>query len=158
CAGAMPLALTDCLNFGSPENPAIMGQFQAAVEGIARASRALDVPVVSGNVSFYNETDGRAIFPTPTIAVVGLLEQARRPAPQWFKREGDAVALLGHTFDEIAATEYLAVVHGREEGSPPALDLAAEAALQRLLVEAASLGLLASAHDASDGGLAVALA
>ena len=158
CSGAMPLALTDCLNFGSPENPAIMGQFQRAVEGIARACLALDVPVVSGNVSFYNETDGRPIFPTPTVAVVGQLEDARRATTQWFKRDGDVVILLGHTFEEIAGSEYLAVVHGREEGSPPALDLAGEAGLHRFLVEAASLGLVASAHDASDGGLAVALA
>jgi phosphoribosylformylglycinamidine synthase len=158
CAGAMPLALTDCLNFGSPESPAIMGQFARAVDGISRACRALDVPVISGNVSFYNETDGRAIFPTPTVAVVGLLEEAHRATTQWFKREGDRVVLLGITRDEIGASEYLSLVHGLEEGPPPALDLAAEAGLQRFLVEAASLGLLSSAHDASDGGLAVALA
>jgi len=158
CAGGRPVALTDCLNFGSPENPIIMGQFARCVEGIARASRALGVPVVSGNVSFYNETDSVAVHPTPTIAVVGLLEDARRATTQWFKREGDAVVLLGTTREEIGASEYLAFVHGREEGAPPALDLQAEAGLQDLLVEAALRGWLRSAHDLADGGLAVALA
>jgi phosphoribosylformylglycinamidine synthase len=158
CSGAEPAALTDCLNFGSPENPVIMGQFARAVDGIAAACRALGVPVVSGNVSFYNETDGRAIHPTPTVVVVGVLEDARRAVTQGFKREGDVVIVLGETREEIGASEYLALVHGREEGRPPALDLAAEAALQRLLVAAAARGLLRSAHDVADGGLAVALA
>ena len=158
CSGALPIALTDCHNFGSPENPAIMGQFARAVDGISEACRALGVPVVSGNVSFYNETDGRAIHPTPTVAVLGLMSDARRAVAQWFRREGDRIVLLGTTREELGGSEYLAHVHDREEGPPPALDLAAEAALQRLLVEAAAAGLLGSAHDLSDGGLAVGLA
>jgi phosphoribosylformylglycinamidine synthase subunit PurL len=158
CAGATPIGATDCLNFGSPENPEIMGQFARAVDGIAEACRALEIPIVSGNVSFYNETDGQAVHPTPTVAVVGLLEDARRALTQWFKRDGDAIVILGSTREEIGGSEYLAFIHGREEGPPPALDLAAESALQKLLVEAASRGWLRSAHDASDGGLAVALA
>jgi phosphoribosylformylglycinamidine synthase len=158
CAGARPLALTDCMNFGSPETPAIMGQFAAAVDGIAEVCGALQVPVVSGNVSFYNETDGQAIFPTPTVAVVGLLEEAGRVVTQWFKEEGDAIVILGHAREEIGASEYLAQIHSLEEGIPPLLDLKAEAALQDLLVAGAARGLLRSAHDLSDGGLAVALA
>jgi phosphoribosylformylglycinamidine synthase len=158
CSGARPLALTDCLNFGSPENPVIMGQFSAAIDGISQACRALGVPVVSGNVSFYNETDGQPIHPTPTIAVVGLLEDAAKALSRTFRKEGDAIVLLGRTLEEIGGSEYLAVLHGREEGLPPALDLAAEAALQGLLVEAAANGWIRSAHDLSDGGLAVALA
>ncbi len=158
CSGARPIALTDCMNFGSPENPAIMGQFSAAVDGISEASRALGVPVVSGNVSFYNETDGRAIFPTPMIAVVGLLQDASKAVTQWFRAEGDVIVILGATRDEIGGSEYLALLHGRETGAPPGLDLRAEAGLQDLLVRGAEASLLRSAHDVSDGGLAVALA
>lgn len=158
CSGARPLALTDCMNFGSPESPAIMGQFARAVDGMAEACLALGVPVVSGNVSFYNETDGRAIHPTPTVAVVGLLEDARKAVTQWFGAEGDEILLLGPTREELGGSEYLAQIHGREEGAPPLLDLGAEARLQDLLVAAASEGLLRSAHDLSEGGLAVALA
>ena len=158
CAGATPLALTDCLNFGSPETPRIMGQFARAVDGIAEASRLLGIPVVSGNVSFYNETDGQAIQPTPIIAVVGLLEEARKAVNQWFKCEGDVLVLLGRTRSELGGSEYLAQIHGREEGIPPSLDLAEERSLQAVLVESAGKELLNSAHDVSDGGLAVALA
>jgi phosphoribosylformylglycinamidine synthase II len=158
CAGARPLAVTDCLNFGNPERPEILGQFAAAVRGITEACRALETPVVSGNVSLYNETEGRSILPTPTIGMVGLLEDVTRALPACFVRDGDVVALLGETRDELGASEYVATVLGRDEGPCPVLDLAASRALVDLLVELASDGVLASAHDLSDGGLAVAAA
>jgi len=156
--GARPLAVTDCLNFGSPERPEVMGQFEAAVRGIADACRALGVPVVSGNVSFYNETDGRAIPPTPTIGMVGLLEDVARRVGLPFRREGDRVALLGETRDELGASEFLRTVRGRDDGPCPEVDLEGERRLVDLLVRLAEEGRLASAHDVSDGGLAVALA
>jgi phosphoribosylformylglycinamidine synthase len=158
CSGARPLALTDCLNFGSPERPETMWQFQEAIAGMSDAARALGTPVVSGNVSFYNETDGVGIDPTPVVAAVGVIEGGRLPVPQGFRRAGDAVVLFGATGDDLGGSEYLKVVHGVVAGRPPALDLAAEAALQRLLVAAAAEGLLASAHDCAEGGLLVALA
>jgi len=156
--GARPLAVTDCLNFGSPESPEIMGQFEAAVRGLSDACRALSVPVVSGNVSFYNETDGRAIPPTPTVGMVGLLEDVSRHIAVAFRSEGDVVAMLGETRDELGASEYLRTVHGRDEGPCPEVDLDAERRLVDLLVRLAEQGLVASAHDVSDGGLAVAFA
>ncbi len=156
--GARPLAVTDCLNFGNPERPEILGQFVAAVRGITGACLALDTPVISGNVSLYNETDGGSIVPTPTIGVVGLLEEVRDAVPCRFVREGDLVVLLGETRDEMGAGEYLATVLGREEGACPSLDLGAARAVVDLLVELASGRRLASAHDLSHGGLAVAAA
>ena len=158
CVGARPLAITDCLNFGNPEKPEVMGQFEAAVRGIADACRALEIPVVSGNVSFYNETDGRAIPPTPTIGMVGLLEDVGRHVRLPFARKGDAIALLGRTRDELGGSEFLRVIRGRDEGPCPEVDLAAEKRLIELLARLAEQGRLASAHDLSDGGLAVALA
>ncbi len=156
--GACPLAVTDCLNFGNPERPEILGQLVAAIRGISDACRALDTPVVSGNVSLYNETDGRSIVPTPTIGMVGLLEDVAHVVPCRFVREGDLVVLLGETRDELGASEYLATVLGREEGGCPSLDLNAAKALLDLLVGLASERKLASAHDLSHGGLAVAAA
>ncbi|HSP94929.1 MAG TPA: phosphoribosylformylglycinamidine synthase subunit PurL [Thermoanaerobaculia bacterium] len=158
CVGARPLAITDCLNFGNPEKPEVMGQFEAAVRGIADACRALEIPVVSGNVSFYNETDGRAIPPTPTIGMVGLLEDVGRHVRLPFARKGDTIALLGRTRDELGGSEFLRVIRGRDEGPCPEVDLAAEKRLIELLARLAEQGRLASAHDLSDGGLAVALA
>ncbi|HEY8368845.1 MAG TPA: phosphoribosylformylglycinamidine synthase subunit PurL [Thermodesulfobacteriota bacterium] len=158
CSGARPLALTDCLNFGNPERPETMWQFQEAIAGMSEAAAALGTPVVSGNVSFYNETDGVGIDPTPIVAAVGVIEGGRLPVPQGFRRAGDVVVVLGATGDDLGGSEYLKVIHGVVAGRPPALDLAAEAALQRLLVAAAAEGLLASAHDCSEGGLIVALA
>jgi len=156
--GARPLAVTDCLNFGSPEKPGVMEQFALAVEGISEACLALETPVVSGNVSFYNETEGRAILPTPTIGMIGLLEDASRHVPMGFHAEGDIVALLGTARDELGGSEFLRTVRGRDEGPCPPLDLAAERGLVDLLVRLAEEGLVSSAHDVSDGGLAVALA
>jgi phosphoribosylformylglycinamidine synthase subunit PurL len=158
CAGARPLAATNCLNFGNPERPAIMWQFARAVEGISAACRALDVPITGGNVSLYNETDGRAIYPTPVIGIVGLLEHADRVMTRRFQDAGDVIVLLGDGQGELGGSEYLNVVHGLVRGVPPSLDLTAERALQTLVVALADARLIRSAHDCSDGGVAVALA
>jgi phosphoribosylformylglycinamidine (FGAM) synthase-like enzyme len=158
CAGARPLGATNCLNFGNPERPPIMWQLAKAVEGIGAACRALGVPITGGNVSLYNETDGRPIYPTPVIGVVGLLEHADRLVSRRFQRAGDAIVLLGEDRGELGGSEYLKVAHGLVRGRPPAIDLAAERALQTLLVDLANRRLVGSAHDCSDGGLAVALA
>jgi phosphoribosylformylglycinamidine synthase len=158
CAGAKPLAATNCLNFGNPERPGIMWQFGQAVEGIGEACRALDTPITGGNVSLYNETDGKAIYPTPVIGVVGLLEHADRVVSRRFQSPGDTIVLLGEGHGELGGSEYLKVAHGVVRGLPPELDLGAERALQALLVELANARAMRSAHDCSDGGLAVTLA
>jgi phosphoribosylformylglycinamidine synthase II len=158
CAGATPIGATNCLNFGNPERPEIMWQFVEAVEGIAEACRALDVPITGGNVSLYNETNGEAIYPTPVIGVVGVLDDAARVVARAFRGEGDAIVLLGESFGELGGSEYLKAVHRMVKGQPPRLDLAREAALIALLGRAASAALLRSAHDCSDGGVAVTLA
>jgi len=158
CAGAIPIGATNCLNFGNPERPEIMWQLVEAIEGIAEACKALDVPITGGNVSLYNETDGRAIYPTPIIGVVGLMEDASRVLTRAFRGAGDAVIVLGEDRGELGGSEYLNTVHGLVRGDVPALDLAREAALIRLVTDCAAAGLLRSAHDCSDGGLAVALA
>src|SRR5213594_920123 len=130
CAGARPLGATNCLNFGNPERPAIMWQFARAVEGIGTACRALDVPITGGNVSLYNETDGKAIYPTPIIGVVGLLEHADRVVSRRFHETGDTIILLGEGHGELGGSEYLKVVHDLVRGGPPSIDLDAERALQ----------------------------
>lgn len=158
CSGAEPIGLTDCLNFGNPERPDIMWQFVLGIEGIKDACETLAVPVVSGNVSFYNETNGLSIYPTPMIGIVGLIDDAERAVTQWFKQADDDIVLLGETREDLGGTEYLKVVHAREQGSPPMLSLDREQALQRCVLALARGGLLQSAHDCSDGGLAVALA
>jgi phosphoribosylformylglycinamidine synthase II len=158
CTGAKPLALTNCLNFGNPEKPEIMWEFAEATRGMGDAARALGTPVISGNVSFYNETSGKAIYPTPTIAVVGLLEDWTRHAVSHFPQAGLAVVLLGENREELGGSEWLKLRHGIEAGQPPGVDLDAEARLLQLLPDAVSQGLARSAHDVSDGGLAVALA
>ncbi|HET6923047.1 MAG TPA: phosphoribosylformylglycinamidine synthase subunit PurL [Anaeromyxobacteraceae bacterium] len=157
CVGGEPLAITDCLNFGNPEKPEIMWQFAECVRGIAEACRALGTPVVSGNVSLYNETEGKAILPTPTVAMVGLVEPVERTCTSHFKRAGDLVALVGTLRAEAGGSEYLAM-RGVEAGRPPSLDLTREKAVQAAVRRAVREGLLASAHDCSDGGLGVALA
>ncbi|HEX8118844.1 MAG TPA: AIR synthase related protein, partial [Pyrinomonadaceae bacterium] len=165
CVGARPLAITNCLNFASPERPEVMWSFSEVIDGMAEACEALSTPVVSGNVSFYNETEGRGIHPTPVIGMVGLVEDVRRVVTQGFKREGHLVALVGTTAEDLEATEYEATILGRtvEEliasgARVPSLDLERERAVQRAVLLAAEEGLLQSAHDCSDGGLAVALA
>jgi phosphoribosylformylglycinamidine synthase len=158
CAGGEPIGATNCLNFGNPERPESMWQFGRAVEGISAACRALGIPITGGNVSLYNETDGRAVLPTPVLGVVGLIEDASRVVRRAFTHDGDAIALLGVGRDELGGSEYLKVIHGLVRGAPPALDLDAEAALQRFLVAAIATGLIRSAHDCSEGGVAVTLA
>jgi phosphoribosylformylglycinamidine synthase len=158
CSGARPLAITNCLNFGNPERPAIMWQFAEAVEGISEACRELETPVTGGNVSFYNETLGEGVFPTPTIGMVGLLEDVSRHMTQWFKEAGDVVALLGENREELGGSEYLRLVHGLKKGLPPRLDLVRERKIQEFCLWAIGEGLVSSAHDCSEGGLAVALA
>jgi phosphoribosylformylglycinamidine synthase len=158
CAGAEPLGVTDCLNFGNPEKPEIMWQFRQAVRGIRDACTVFGIPIVGGNVSFYNETDGRPIPPTPTIALVGMLTDVEHLTSQWFKAEGDMIVLLGRTREELGGSEYLATMHGISRGTPPWIDLSVEMQVQRLCREAIREGILRSAHDVSEGGLAVALA
>ena len=158
CAGAEPIGATNCLNFGNPERPEIMWQFGEAVAGIGEACRALGVPITGGNVSLYNETDGKAIYPTPVLGVVGVIEDASRVVGRTFRGADESVVLLGETFDELGGSEYLSTVHGIVKGRPPALDLSRERALIGLMVRATSAGLVRSAHDCSDGGLAVTLA
>jgi phosphoribosylformylglycinamidine synthase len=158
CSGARPLAATNCLNFGNPERPAIMWQFARAVEGIGAACRALDVPITGGNVSLYNETDGRAIYPTPVIGVVGLLAHADRVLTRRFQGAGDVIVLFGEGRGELGGSEYLKVAYDLVRGLPPSLDLKAERALQSLIVALAEARLIRSANDCSDGGIAVALA
>jgi phosphoribosylformylglycinamidine synthase subunit PurL len=157
CTGATPLAATDCLNFGNPEKPAVYHQLQQCIEGMAQACEALGSPVISGNVSLYNESGGEAIYPTPIVGVLGLLEDVKRACPAKFQRPGDVVALLGETREEIGASEYLETIHGLVAGRVPELNLDLEYGVQAACREAIDAGLLRSAHDCADGGLAVAL-
>ena len=158
CVGARPIGLTDCLNFGSPESPEVMWQFAQVIQGMRDACIALKVPVVSGNVSFYNETDGVPIYPTPTVGMVGLLSDVERVVTPWFKSPGDTIVLLGRTREELGGSEYLKFVHGMVRGTPPWIDLKVEQAVQSCCIEAIERQIIRSAHDTSEGGLAVALA
>jgi phosphoribosylformylglycinamidine synthase len=164
CVGARPIAITNCLNFASPERPEVMWSFSETIDGMAEACRMFETPVVSGNVSFYNETEGKGILPTPVIGMVGLLEDVRRVIQPGFKNEGDVIALLGVTNDELLMSEYSVSVEGINpseiiaSGEVPKLDLELEKAVQETCLQAAESGLLKSAHDCSDGGLAVNLA
>jgi len=158
CSGAEPIGLTDCLNFGNPERPDVMWQFVLAIEGLKDACEHFRIPIVSGNVSFYNETNGLSIYPTPMLGMVGLLEEAERAMTQWFRADGDAIVLLGKTRDDLGGSEYLKVLQHREQGSPPLLNLETEKGLHEFVLNVIHEGLIQSAHDCSDGGLAVALA
>jgi len=168
CSGARPMAATNCLNFGSPEKPEVMWQFSRAIDGIAEACTALEIPITGGNVSFYNETLGRSIDPTPVLGVLGMIEDASRALGMAFRAEGDVILLLDGNAAEVntpkndakefSSSEYSRTIHGIEAGAPPAVNLAAEKRLIALLVALASDGKLQSAHDVSDGGLAVTLA
>jgi phosphoribosylformylglycinamidine synthase subunit PurL len=156
--GALPLALTDNLNFGNPERPEIMGQLVGCVRGIGEACRALDFPVVSGNVSLYNETNGRAILPTPTIGGVGLIRDFTKGATLAFKAQGDAILMIGSTRGWLGQSLYLRDICGREEGAPPPVDLAAERRNGDFVRRLIEQGIATAVHDISDGGLAVAVA
>jgi phosphoribosylformylglycinamidine synthase subunit PurL len=155
--GARPLAVTDCLNFGSPEDPAVMWQFAEATRGLADACQALQVPVTGGNVSLYNQTGQTAILPTPVVGVLGVLDDVTRRTPQGFREQGQQIYLLGTTGDELGGSEWAHVVHGHLGGRPPVVDLDAERQLADILVNASRDGLIDAAHDLSDGGLAQAL-
>ncbi len=156
--GAQPLALTNNLNFGNPERPAIMGQLVGCIEGIAEAARALEFPVVSGNVSLYNETNGAAILPTPVIGGVGLLSDINKVATLAFKDSGEAIIVIGETLGWLGASLYLQEIEQREEGAPPSVDLAAERRNGDLVRRLISDDLITASHDVSDGGLLVAIA
>ena len=158
CSGAEPIGLTDCLNFGNPERPDIMWQFVLAIEGMKDACEHFKIPIVSGNVSFYNETNGLSIYPTPMLGMVGLIESADQTMTQWFREDGDDIILLGATREDLGGSEYLKVMHAREQGSPPYLNLDTEQAVQTCVLQLIRSGLIRSAHDCSDGGVAVALA
>ncbi|HEY8203284.1 MAG TPA: phosphoribosylformylglycinamidine synthase subunit PurL [Pyrinomonadaceae bacterium] len=166
CVGAKPIAITNCLNFASPERPEVMWSFSEVIDGMAEACRAFDTPVVSGNVSFYNETEGRGVLPTPVIGMIGLIEDVKRVIQPGFKNEDDVIALLGQTRDDLSLSEYARIkggssptaMEGADAAEVPALDLERELAVQAACLRAAEAGLLKSAHDCSDGGLAVALA
>ena len=156
-SGAQPVAITDCLNFGSPEDPAVMWQFSEAIEGLVEACLELGTPVTGGNVSFYNQTGDTAILPTPVVGVLGVIDDVTARVPVGFAQHGDEVWLLGETRDELAGSVWADVVHGHLGGRPPQFDLAYEKRLAALLVRAARRGLFRSAHDLADGGLAQAL-
>lgn len=158
CSGALPLAITDNLNFGSPEKPEIFWQMERAVDGMAEACRVLDTPVIGGNVSLYNENASGAIYPTPVVGMVGLVEDTDHITTQAFKQEGDSILLLGVTKAELGGSEFQYAVHGLTEGRPPELDLATERKLLDAVLAAIRSGLVRSAHDLSEGGLAGALA
>lgn len=158
CSGAEPAAVTDCLNFGNPEKPDRFWYFKNCTEGIVSACKFLNIPVVSGNVSFYNESPKGAIYPTPTIGMLGVVENIKQVCTQSFKKEKDLIVLLGITKPALGGSEYLKVIHNQVRGDAPNLDLEAEEGVQRAVLEAIKKGLLNSAHDCSEGGLIAALA
>lgn len=158
CSGAQPLAVTDCLNFGNPEKPEIFWQLEKAVEGMSEACRVLETPVISGNVSLYNETNGEAIYPTPIVGMVGIVEHISHITTQAFKQTGDLIYVIGEAKQEFGGSELQKWLTGRIFGKAPTIDLHVEAKRQRQLLAAIRAGVVASAHDVSEGGLAVALA
>ena len=158
CTGARPLAITNCLNFGNPTRPEVFFQFREAVAGIREACIALDTPVTGGNVSFYNESPTGSVHPTPVIGMLGVIDSLEYITRSTFRNAGDAIILLGECTDEIGGSEYLATIHGAIGGQPPACDLEGERNLITALTEAIRAGVIASAHDCSDGGLAIAVA
>jgi phosphoribosylformylglycinamidine synthase len=158
CAGGDPAAITDCLNFGNPEKPEVFWTFHEAIRGLADACNAWGIPVISGNVSFYNESFGSPIYPTPTVGLVGLLDDVNDHCTLAFKDEDDVIILIGESLAELGGSEYLKLEHGVVSGKPPALDLELEADVQRAVRDGIRAGLVKSAHDCSEGGLAVTLA
>lgn len=157
CSGAEPAAVTDCLNFGNPEKPDRFWQFKHCVEGIADACKSFNIPVVSGNVSFYNENPKGAIYPTPTIGMIGIVDNIKKVCTQSFKNRGDLIVLLGTCTRGLGGSTYIKVVHRQVKGDAPELDLRLEMAVQQAVLEAIKKELLSSAHDCSDGGLVTAL-
>jgi phosphoribosylformylglycinamidine synthase len=158
CSGAKPLAVTDNLNFGNPYKPENFWQLREAVEGAAEACRAFGTPVTGGNVSLYNESPAGVVDPTPTIGMVGLIEKEEQITTQWFKNAGDEIILVGKIGDELGASRFLKACHGKKIGPPPHVDLAHEIEIQNAVRDLIRAGLVKSAHDCSEGGLAVALA
>ena len=158
CSGGQPLAITDCLNFGNPEKPEIFWQIQKSADGISEACLALDAPVIGGNVSMYNERSGEAVYPTPTIGMVGLVTDLSHVTTQEVKQAGDVVYLVGETKTEFGGSELQKLIDGKISGKAPAIDLDVEVARQKAILEAIRAGLVQSAHDVSEGGVAVALA
>lgn len=158
CTGALPLAVTDCLNFGNPEKPEIFWQFKEAVLGMADACRELETPVTGGNVSLYNETKGEAVYPTPVVGMVGLVEDIDHITTMGFRNPGDIIILLGQNKDELGGSVYLSIIHGLEAGRPPEINMQMEKLVQSTVLDLIRKGLVNSAHDCSEGGLAVALA
>jgi phosphoribosylformylglycinamidine synthase len=158
CSGAKPLAVTDNLNFGNPYKPENFWQLREAVEGIAEACRAFETPVTGGNVSLYNESPAGVVDPTPTVGMVGLIDKEEHITTQWFKKAGDVIVLVGELGDELGGSQFLKVCHGRKEGPPPRVDLEHEIKIQNAVRDLIRAGLVKSAHDCSEGGLAVALA
>jgi len=158
CVGAEPVGLTDCLNFGNPERPEVSWQFREAIRGISEACRAFGVPVISGNVSFYNETEGASIYPTPAVAMVGVIPDLAGVPEASFRNAGDRIVLLGEDRSEFGGSAYLRLLHDLEQGRPPAVDLDAELRLARLLRSLVARGLLSTAHDLSEGGFLISLA
>jgi phosphoribosylformylglycinamidine synthase subunit PurL len=158
CVGARPIGVTNCLNFGNPEKPEIMWQFQETIHGIAESCRAFDIPVTGGNVSFYNDTEGISIHPTPVLGIVGMVDDVKLTTGPGFKEEGDILILLGENKDELGASEYVKTIHQKEKGIPPQIDLEEEKRIQEFCLEIISLELIESAHDVSEGGLATCLA
>jgi phosphoribosylformylglycinamidine synthase len=157
CSGARPLAVTDNLNFGNPYKPENFWQLREAVEGIAQACRAFETPVTGGNVSLYNESPAGVVDPTPTIGMVGLIDEERHITTQWFKNAGDVVILAGQAGNELGGSQFLKVCHGRKQGPPPHVDLELEIKVQNAVRDLIREGLVKSAHDCSEGGLAVTL-
>lgn len=158
CKGAIPMAITDNLNFGNPGKEEIFWQLEESVKGISEACEAFDIPVISGNVSLNNESNGEAIYPSPIIGMAGIIEDYNQVCTMPFKNDGDLVVLLGESREELGGSEYLKVIHNIEKGLPPQLDLSLEKAVQDVCRESIQAGIISSAHDCSDGGLAVALA
>jgi len=158
CTGARPMAITNCLNFGNPRRPEVYYQLKEAIAGIGEACSSLSTPVTGGNVSLYNENPAGAVYPTPVIGMIGLVESLAHVTRSTFRTEGNAILLLGDSSEELGGSEYMSVIHHTVAGSPPACDLACERAAIEALLEAVRAGHIASAHDCSDGGLAVALA
>jgi len=158
CTGAKPLAITDCLNFGNPMKPEVFWTFRKAIEGLRDACLKFDTPVTGGNVSFYNESPKGAIYPTPSVGLAGIIADVDSITPSFFQKEGDLIFLVGETRNEIGGSQYLLTLHGKREGRPPVLDMDHELNLQKFLLQGAKSKIFRSAHDLSEGGLAVGLA